>query len=388
MSFTSAGTVTTPALASTNLRTQSRRTSFASASTVSVGAMTSAPVCLRGTDGIGGFRFSIRFYLEWESPPRTFIGVAASSSPITDSSNPSAASELFGLGLDTGDMIWSIIHGDSMTTTKSTISGATIGGHVMELTILCAPSADSMRVQLVNLTTGVTHLRDAEYTTTLPDAATMLYVHAHTRVSASHAIEVLGATLESPDGARYVQAVVGRDGRYSPRDFGARGDGVTDDLPAFKAALDAMGTADTFSPLEREGTLDLGTGAYYLSDNLEIRRAVLIKGAGTAGRRSDQGPARLLFPEYKGIRIYKLENDPANLGDATNVAIEDVQIETFASPIAHPVWEANHAYILGENVLPALPRSERPGSSFEYYYECVKAGASALDPPDGVGEPD
>lgn len=385
-SFTTSGAGSTPGLSSTSLRTQMRRTQFASSIATTVGLRTSAPVCWRGTDGLGGFRLSVRFCIEGPSGRRAFIGVAATSTPVTDFSDPSSVANVFGIGSDLNDTTWSIIHGDGTTTTKTAISGATINSDVLELTIYCAPSASAMGVQVVNLTTGTTLLRNAEYTTTLPDAATLLYFHAHIRTIIFHAIEIAGATLELPDGARYVEAVVGRNGVYSPRDFGARGDAVTDDLPAFKAALDAMGTAATL--YDREGTLDLGDGAYYLSDNLAINRAVLIKGAGTSGRRSDQGPARLIFPEYKGIRIYKLENDPTNVGDATNVAIEDVQIETLADPASHAVWEANHAYALGAKVLPAAPRTERPGSSLEYYYEVVKAGTSALDPPDGAGEPD
>ena len=54
--------------------------------------------------------------------------------------------------------------------------------------------------------------------------------------------------------------------------YGAVGDGVTDDLAAFNAAIAASGTGSNGA------TIDVPNGVYYLSGPLHINKAVILKG--------------------------------------------------------------------------------------------------------------
>lgn len=77
-------------------------------------------------------------------------------------------------------------------------------------------------------------------------------------------------------------------GWYSVKAFGARGDGVTDDVAAFERALAAMGPVGE----PRGATLVIPRGVYRLSRPLRVLRSVVIQGAGGAG---DFPATKLLF---------------------------------------------------------------------------------------------
>jgi hypothetical protein len=65
---------------------------------------------------------------------------------------------------------------------------------------------------------------------------------------------------------------------FNVRDFGAKGDGVTDDLPAFNAALAAMSVHAPFIDVRGGGFLIVPAGNYYLSQTLKITHEVQIFG--------------------------------------------------------------------------------------------------------------
>ena len=71
----------------------------------------------------------------------------------------------------------------------------------------------------------------------------------------------------TPDSERWM-------GGYSVKDFGAKGDGKTDDLPAFQAALAAAKTANSCAVFVPKGT-------YYLSDFLVLGEGITLYGAYT-----------------------------------------------------------------------------------------------------------
>lgn len=66
------------------------------------------------------------------------------------------------------------------------------------------------------------------------------------------------------------------------KDYGAKGDGVTDDTQAFKNALIALGESDTYKPIgETGGVLFIPLGSYIITDSLFIPAGVSIIGQGT-----------------------------------------------------------------------------------------------------------
>ena len=170
-------------------------------------------------------------------------------------------------------------------------------------------------------------------------------------------------------------------------DFGAKGDGVTNDSPAFQAAMDAMGPVT--SGQARHGTLLVPPGDYWLEDNLNLERAIKLTGVAPG---SAWGKSRLLFAPYKGIRVYTAENSPRG-GDASYAVIEDIDIvcghppDSLISAPEHPVWQPATPYNASNKILPAADRHTRPGSTWEYYYECVKAGTSGTVEPDWPARP-
>ena len=170
---------------------------------------------------------------------------------------------------------------------------------------------------------------------------------------------------------------------FDVRDFGAKGDGTTNDSPAFQAAMEAMGPVT--SGQARHGTLFVSPGDYLLADDLKIERAIKLVGVAPG---SGHGKSRLLFAPYKGIRTYDVGCSPRG-GDANYAVIEDLDIvcgHPLGSAISapnHAIWQRNTRYNLRDKILPAVDRQTRPGSTWEYYYECVvKTGTSGDVEPD------
>jgi hypothetical protein len=169
---------------------------------------------------------------------------------------------------------------------------------------------------------------------------------------------------------------------FDVKDFGAVGDGTTDDSAAFHAAMDAMGTVT--SGKARHGTLFVPPGDYRLEDDLLIERALKMHGTAPG---SGWSKSRLTFAPYKGVRMYGAENSPRG-GDAQYATIEDLDIycaHSLGSGIeapVHPVWTPLIPYAVGDRILPRASRAERPGATWEYYYECIRAGTSGDEEPD------
>jgi hypothetical protein len=105
------------------------------------------------------------------------------------------------------------------------------------------------------------------------------------------------------------------------RDFGAKGDGVTDDLPAFNAAIAALGPANE---THLGQTLYVPPGSYYLSNTLHLTRSMILRGASGSG---PFGSSILFFDGgITGIAIERLDTYPAQPGRGDWSVITDLSL--------------------------------------------------------------
>jgi hypothetical protein len=103
---------------------------------------------------------------------------------------------------------------------------------------------------------------------------------------------------------------------YSVRDFGAKGDGKTDDTAAFQSALDAAGKAGS-------GTVYAPAGNYFFAGHLVVPRSVTLKGSWESvpshdGIRNANG----LKPTDGGTTFLVTEN-PGNEDGAPFISLGD-----------------------------------------------------------------
>lgn len=96
------------------------------------------------------------------------------------------------------------------------------------------------------------------------------------------------------------------EGYVTPQMFGAVADGVTDDLPAFDAAMEAIGN------VRGGGQLVVPRGSYFLNGELAIIHQILMTGEG--GQGSFHG-SKLIFPGGAGIHVYHAVEVSPNGGD-------------------------------------------------------------------------
>lgn len=154
------------------------------------------------------------------------------------------------------------------------------------------------------------------------------------------------------------------------KEFGAVGDGLTDDLPAFTAALDAM----TRLPHHAGTTLFIPPGNYRLSDTLKIRRSCVLHGSGTT-----YNAATVLFFDAgkHGIELIRLDSNPlegnAMSTEIRNIAIRAVGKTTEAHGIlAHARFHLENVEITGfaGDGIHAEGRVSPDGTDVSLWYIC------------------
>jgi hypothetical protein len=111
----------------------------------------------------------------------------------------------------------------------------------------------------------------------------------------------------------------------SVKDFGAVGDGVTDDYPAFEAAINSLSAIDSYVG----GEIIIPSGTYYLSQTWNIKKRVTIRGT-NAGDQPQTAACTLLFPaNTDGLRFYS--NIDSGIGtDGTMSVLSNVQVRAAA----------------------------------------------------------
>ena len=180
-----AGTVSHPTLASTNMQTSMRRTQWESAAAASSGAgiRGSMTQVWRGNAAnMGGFFAVFRFSQNLNTLGHmAFVGLANSIAALT--ANPSSLTNMIGLGFDSGDAVasgWQLMRNDaSGTATKVALASAPRDtSTVFTLSIYCPANSSGITVRLYNDTAQSVILDNVTYTTDLPDSATFLTFHA------------------------------------------------------------------------------------------------------------------------------------------------------------------------------------------------------------------
>lgn len=127
-----------------------------------------------GSTGPGGFEIIQRFGISvFQSGMRAFCGSIGTGSGISGSSATNALLNFVGVGFDSGDANWSIMHNDaSGFATKidlgSEFPATTSSEDLYEVRVFTPPRGTSYFVSLTNLDSGIT--AEAEITTNMPAA--------------------------------------------------------------------------------------------------------------------------------------------------------------------------------------------------------------------------
>jgi Pectate lyase superfamily protein len=150
------------------------------------------------------------------------------------------------------------------------------------------------------------------------------------------------------------------------RTFGAKGDGTTDDLSAFAAAIATMSSVAT---TPTGSILYVPPGTYYLSGNLHVSRPIVLSGSG--------GSSILSFAAGKGIIVdYSGPTTGTTAPDGGTGAgsvIEKLSVSCLGLSLSP--WAANTAYVSSPAALLQTP------AEFRWYYACVGAGTSGASRP-------
>lgn len=185
--FTSAGTVSHPALASTNLLTSIRRTRWASATTANIagGIVSATSQCWRGNAaGLGGFFFFARFGQNVNTNgARAFVGLAAQTTSVV-TAEPAAALNMVGMGYNAADSStgnWQLMFNDGTSTATKVDLGSSAARNttdVYSLYLFAPPNGSTITARVVNESTNTVVLDNYVISTDLPTNTSFLYVNA------------------------------------------------------------------------------------------------------------------------------------------------------------------------------------------------------------------
>jgi hypothetical protein len=201
------GTASHPALASTNLRTQMRRTNYVSGTTASAGCGTRSnqTMAWRGNAaGFGGFFYSARVALSAvpASVSNAFVGLRATTAVIAAGTEPSALTDIVGFGFDRADTSWQVMTNDASGAADKTALGANFPidtSSVYDVALYAPPNGSAIYYWIKNLGTGNT--ASGTLSSNLPTAATFLSLHIYMSMnsgSTAVGIDVMRQYLETP----------------------------------------------------------------------------------------------------------------------------------------------------------------------------------------------
>lgn len=180
--WTTAGTLATPAIASTNLLASVRRTTFSSgtvAGTVASFRNAQTELWRGNAAGLGGFLVKIRFGLDTlQTGMRAFLGivdVTTASGNVDPTTNTTPGKVGLAINASTGN--WQLVY--NLTGAAPTVLdlGANFPvntTHLLELTLACSPNDAAISYQVKNLSTG--NVANGSLSTNIPAAATFMAV--------------------------------------------------------------------------------------------------------------------------------------------------------------------------------------------------------------------
>ena len=196
---TTIGTVSHPALASTNLQSSIRWTQWLSAGTsgAQCGIRGAVPQVWRGNAANrGGFFAFFRFSQAANVlGHQTFIGLAVSTAVL--GGNPSALTDMVGIGYDSADATasgWQAMRNDATGAATKVALGTAAPrdtSTVLDLTIYAPPNGSYIGMRVYNQTTQTVALDNEIYTTDLPTNTAFLTFHVQTRLSAALTAQTL-----------------------------------------------------------------------------------------------------------------------------------------------------------------------------------------------------
>lgn len=161
---TTVGTMSTPVLTSTSLRTSSRRSQVLSAATAnSVAAIRIAYASVwRGSSaGLGGFFFRTRFATGSSvATQRLIVGLTSATTAIATTQDPQALTNCVFLGNGTGDTNLQIMANDGSGTCQKVDLGANFPSftaeQVIDVTFFCAANSSTIGYSVTLLNDGST----------------------------------------------------------------------------------------------------------------------------------------------------------------------------------------------------------------------------------------
>ena len=196
--LTTSGTLATPALAATNLLTQTRRTTISSGTTAgTVASLRNAQTAVwRGNAaGLGGFHFVARISLETlQSGMRAFVGLTdVTTAPTNVDPTTSTTPGKIGLAINANTGNWNIVTNVTGSAPTSTGLGASFPVNTTDLITLhlyAAPNSSVVNYRVVNETSGA--VATGSISTNYPTSATFLTWAAWVTNNATAAAAIMG----------------------------------------------------------------------------------------------------------------------------------------------------------------------------------------------------
>jgi hypothetical protein len=197
-------------------------------------------------------------------------------------------------------------------------------------------SIDDRKLYIGNgtLTDGAPVIGNTEVLTEFSDVLALASSYTYKGDAGGYTV-VTGATAAAPITRKLQEKF---DDFASVKDFGAKGDGTTDDTAAINRALYELFSRQVSAEIRR--SLYFPAGTYIISDTIKIPSYAKLWGEGADSSVIKLSPADSSFPSYLARTTDSLQQTGTNIG--LNAAILPKQIEvsdlTFESAIATSVF--------------------------------------------------